>query len=340
VSGVLSRQERTGRRPALILAALLLLAALAAGVAQASGEPASKAHSAAKGPQEAGCPMFPANNALNRDISHAPVDPHSAQYISSIGPGGHLHPSFSSTPGYGMPYLIVGPSQPKVPVRFYLSPRSSDPGPYPIPLSAPIQGERSPGSIEPGDNHVLVLQSGACKLYELYKARRAGGGWEAGSGAVFNLRSNKLRPDGWTSADAAGLPIFPLLARYPEARAGAIKHALRVTVPRTQDGYVHPATHISSSDTDPGLPPMGERLRLKASFDLSPYHGEALIVLQALKRYGLIIADEGGAWNIGGTHDAGWSDRDLKQIESVPGSAFEAVSTGPIIHSSHRGRRF
>jgi len=187
-----------------------------------------------------------------------------------------------------MPYLIVGPSQPKLPVHFFLSARSSEPGPYPIPLSAPIQGERSGGSVDPGDNHVLVLQSGACKLYELYKARRAGGGWEAGSGAVFDLRSNKLRPDGWTSADAAGLPIFPLLARYPEARAGAIKHALRVTVPRTQAGFVHPATHFSSSSTDPSLPPMGERLRLKASFDLSPYHGQALIVLRALKRYGLM----------------------------------------------------
>ncbi len=283
--------------------------------------------------------MFPANNPLNQDISHARVDPHSAEYIDSIGPSVRLHPSFSSTPGYGMPYAIVGPHQAKLPVRFYLSPRSSDPGPYPIPLSVPIQGESSPNDAVSGDDHVLVLQSGTCKLYELYKARRAGGGWEAGSGAVFNLLSNKLRPDGWTSADAAGLPIFPLLARYPEVRAGAIEHALRVTVPRTQDGFVHPATHDSSSSSDPGLPPMGERLRLKASFDLSGYHGQALIVLQALKRYGLIVADEGGAWNIGGTHDPGWSDRDLKQIESVPGSAFEAVSTGPILHGSRRGGR-
>ncbi len=281
--------------------------------------------------------MFPANNSLNQDISHAPVNPHSAEYINSIGPGGHLHPSFSNNPGYGMPYAIVGPHQPKLPVRFYLSPASSDPGPYPIPLSAPIQGEVSPNDIAPGDNHVLVVQSGTCKLYELYRARRGNGAWEAGSGAIFNLRSNKLRPDGWTSADAAGLPIFPLLARYPEVRAGAITHALRVTVARTQDGFIHPATHRSSSDSDPSLPPMGLRLRLKASFNLSGYHGEGLIVLQALKRYGLIVADEGGSWNIGGTHDAGWSDKDLKQIESVPGSAFEAVTTGPILHgSAHR----
>jgi hypothetical protein len=278
--------------------------------------------------------MFPANNAINQDISHAPVNPNSGAYIDSIGPDGHLHASFSSADGYGMPYAIVGPHQPRLPVRFDLSPASSDPGPYPIPLSAPIQGEGSSG-----DNHVLVLQSGTCKLYELYKARRVGGGWEAGSGAVFNMRSNRLRPNGWTSADAAGLPIFPLLARYPEARAGAIKHALRVTVERTQSGFIHPATHDSSSSSDPSLPPMGLRLRLKASFGLAHYHGEALIVLRALKRYGLIVADEGGSWNISGTHDAGWSDRDLKQLETVPGSAFEAVSTGPILHGSGHRRR-
>ena len=183
---------------------------------------------------------------------------------------------------------------------------------------------------------MLVLQTGACKLYELYKARRTSRGWEAGSGAVFDMRSNDLRPDGWTSADAAGLPIFPLLARYPEARAGAITHALRVTVWRTQRGFIHPATHYSSNSSDPRLPPMGLRLRLKAGFSLAGYHGQALIVLRALKRYGLIVADEGGSWNIGGTHDPGWSDDDLKQLDRVPGSAFEAVDTGPIVKPPER----
>ena len=287
-------------------------------------------------PGAPGCPMFPANNPINREISRAPRDPNSASYIEAIGPDGHLHASFSNNMPYGMPFTIVGPKQPLVPVRFTLSASESNPGPYPVPLNAPVQGFG-----DEGDRHVLVLQRGTCRLYELYKAQRNGNVWEAGSGAVFNLRSNALRPNGWTSADAAGLPIFPLLARYPEVKAGTIRHALRVTVPRTQNGYVHPATHYSSSSSDPHLPPMGERLRLKASFSLARFHGEALIVLRALKRYGLIIADEGGAWNIGGTNDPGWSDQDLKQLETVAGSEFEAVSSGPIIHGGpvfHGGR--
>jgi hypothetical protein len=177
---------------------------------------------------------------------------------------------------------------------------------------------------------VLVLQTGACKLYELYNARRSGAGWEAGSGAVFNLRSNALRPEGWTSADAAGLPIFPLLARYPEVRAGRIDHALRVTVGQTQRGYIHPATHFASSSSDPALPPMGLRLRLKASFGLAGYHGQALTLLRALKRYGLIVADNGSSWYITGAPSPHWNDEDLDQLKRVPGSAFEAVRSGPI----------
>ena len=179
---------------------------------------------------------------------------------------------------------------------------------------------------------MLVLQKGSCKLYELYSARRHGGGWEAGSGAVFNLRSNALRPEGWTSADAAGLPIFPLLVRYPEVRAGHIDHALRVTVQRTQRGYIHPATHLASSSSDPSLPPMGLRLRLKSSFSLAGFHGQALVVLRALKRYGLIVADNGSSWYITGAPDAELERRRPEQLKRVPGSAFEAVHTGPILH--------
>jgi hypothetical protein len=183
---------------------------------------------------------------------------------------------------------------------------------------------------------VLVLQRGSCKLYELYAAHRLpaarrSAGWEAGSGAVFNLRSNALRPDGWTSADAAGLPIFPLLVRYPEVQASRIDHALRVTVARTQRGYIHPATHFASSGSAPSLPPMGLRLRLKASFSLAGYHGEALVVLRALKRYGLIVADNGSSWYVTGAPDRRWNDDDLHQLGNVPGSAFEAVHTG-LIH--------
>jgi hypothetical protein len=287
----------------------------------------SGSRAGASGPREYSCPIFPAGNSLNRDISRAPVDANSARYIEAIGAGGHLHADFGTNPSYGIPYAVVGARQPKVPIRFSEYGAESDPGPYPIPPAAPVEGAG-----EEGDRHLLVLQKGSCRLYELYAARRLAGGWEAASGAVFNLRSNALRPEGRTSADAAGLPIFPLLVRYPEVRSGQIDHALRVTVARTQRGYIHPATHFASSDSDPSLPPMGLRLRLKAGFSLSGYHGQALIVLRALKRYGLIVADNGSSWYVTGAPDPRWRDEDLDQLKRVPGAAFEAVQTGPILH--------
>ena len=276
-------------------------------------------------PHEGDCPVLPASNPLNRDISHAPVDPNSARYIASIGADIHLHADFGTPPSYGIPYAVVGPRQRKVPIHFSEYGGESDPGPYPVPAGAPVEGAG-----EAGDRHVLVLQTGVCKLYELYNARRRGMGWEAGSGAVFDLRSNALRPEGWTSADAAGLPIFPLLARDPEVRAGRIDHALRVTVERTQRAYIHPATHFASASSDPSLPPMGLRLRLKASYPLAGYHGQALVILRALKRYGLIVADNGSSWYITGAPSPRWNDEDLGQLGRVPGSAFEAVKTGSI----------
>ncbi len=271
------------------------------------------------------CPILPRSNPINQEIAHAPVNPHSAQYIASIGASLHLHADFGTNPAYGIPYTVVGPRQPKVPIHFTAYGAESDPGPYPVPPNAPVEG----AGVE-GDRHVLVLQEGACKLYELYDARRAGSAWDADSGAVFDLRSNALRPEGWTSADAAGLPIFPLLVRYDEVRAGHIDHALRVTVPRTQAGYIHPATHYASSSSDPSLPPMGLRLRLSARFDVAPYHGQALVVLRALQRYGLVVADNGSSWYITGAPDPRWDDSDLDQLKRVPGAAFEAVSSGPI----------
>jgi hypothetical protein len=281
----------------------------------------------AGGPREYGCPILPASNTINQDISRAPLDPRSAAYIESIGASLHLHADFGSNPGYGIPYAVASPRQPKVPIHFSEYGAESDRGPYPVPPNAPVEGAG-----EEGDRHVLVLQQGSCRLYELYAARRNGAGWEAGSGAVFNLRSNALRPEGWTSADAAGLPIFPLLARYPEVHAGRIDHALRVTVSRTQAGYIHPATHLASSDEDPDLPPMGLRLRLKADFSLAGFHGQALVILRALKRYGLIVADNGSSWYITGAPSPGWKDEDLDQLKTVPGSAFEAVRSGAILH--------
>jgi hypothetical protein len=281
------------------------------------------------GPQEYGCPLFPADNPLNQEVASAPESPNSDAYVASIGLTAHLHPDFGTNPGYGIPYTVVPEGQPKVPIKLTKYKAESDPGPYPVPLDAPIEGGGRKGK---GDKHVLVLQEGGCKDYELYLAKRKGAGWVGAAGAVFDLRSNALRPEEWTSADAAGLPILPLLARYPEVHAGAIEHALRVTVPQTQRAYIHPATHFASSSSDPTLPPMGLRLRLKASYSLAGFHGQSLVVLQALKRYGLIVADNGGAWYITGAPNTGWNDEDLDQLKQVPGSAFEAVETGPILH--------
>ncbi len=302
--------------------ALCLLAA-----ANSPAATAGAAGAAANGPREYSCPIFPASNPINQEIANAPVDPRSAAYIAAIGAAGHLHPDFGTSPGYGIPYVVVGPRQPRVPISFSEYGEESNPGPYPVPADAPVEGAG-----EAGDRHVLVLQSGSCKLFELYNARRSGRGWQAGSGAVFNLSNNALRPEGFTSADAAGLPIFPLLVRYPEVRAGQIDHALRVTVARTQRGYIHPATHFASSSSDPNLPPMGLRLRLKAGFGLAGFHGESLVILRALKRYGLIVADNGSSWYITGAPDPRWNDADLEQLKRVPGSAFEAVQSGPILH--------
>lgn len=294
-------------------------------VLAAVGAPACARAPRARIARVGGCQILPASNPLNQDISHASIDPRSAEYIASIGASAHLFADFGFTPTHGMPYVVVGPRQRKVPIHFTEWGSESNQGPYPIPPNAPVEDGKGEG-----DRHVLVLQQGTCKLYELYKARRRGAGWDAGSGAVFDLHSNALRPEGWTSADAAGLPIFPLLTRYQEVREGEITHALRVTVPRAQRGYIHPATHLASWNTDPSLPPMGLRLRLKASFSLAGFHGQALVILRALKRYGLIVADNGSPWFISGAPSPYWNKRDLAQLEQVPGSAFEAVSSGPI----------
>jgi hypothetical protein len=273
------------------------------------------------------CQVFPSDNALNQEIASAPVSPNSANYIASIGLTAHLHPDFGRNPTYGIPYAVVGSEQPKVPIKFTEFPEESDPGPYPVPANAPLEG----GGRGSGDRHVLVAQEGTCTLYELYHAHKHKRGWRAGSGAVFNLSSNALRPEGWTSADAAGLPIFPLLVRYPEVASAHINHALRVTVPSSQRGYIHPATHFASSSSDPNLPPMGLRLRLKAGYSLAGFHGEALVVLEALKRFGLIVADNGSPWFITGAPDPRWNDENLQALKQVPGSEFEAVQTGPVI---------
>jgi hypothetical protein len=322
--------------PARALPALALItASLAIATPPAGARMAGAAHHrrgsrhTIRSAAEGGCEMFPANNPLNEEVAGLPESPNSQAYVESIGLTAHLHPDFGNNPAYGIPYEVVGPEQPKVPIRFTAYRSESDPGPYPIPPDAAIEGGGRKGK---GDKHVLVLQEGSCMDYELYKAARRGEGWKAASGAVFDLRSNALRPEGWTSADAAGLPILPLLARYQEVSEGAIDHALRVTVPATQRGYIHPATHFASSSTNPALPPMGLRLRLQASYPLAGFTGQALVIIQALKRYGLIVADNGSPWFITGAPSLGWNEASLEELKAVPGSAFEAVETGPIIH--------
>jgi hypothetical protein len=312
-----------GSATALLSAAALTLALV--------GSPPARAARAdgASSPVEYGCPILPARDPLNQEIASAPVSPNSAAYVASIGLSAHLHPDFGTEPSYGIPYAVVGARQREVPIKFTEYGAESNRGPYPVPGKAPIEGGGHNGQ---GDKHVLVLQEGSCKLFELYDASRHGQGWEAASGAVFNLRSDALRPEGWTSADAAGLPIFPLLARYPEVARGQIDHALRVTVPETQKGYIHPATHYASDSSNPDLPPMGLRLRLKASYSLSGFTGESLVILVALKRYGLIVADNGSPWYITGAPSSHWDDQDLEEIKRVPGSEFEALDTGPVLH--------
>jgi hypothetical protein len=269
----------------------------------------------------AGCPLFPPNNPWRRDISHAPVSRHSADWVRSVGRRLHLHPDFGSNPSYGFPYSVVPKDQKRVRVRFTAYGDESDRGPYPIPRRARIEA----GS----DRHVLVA-SRNCHLYELFAAHRARHGWRAASGAIFDLRSNTLRPNGWTSADAAGLPILPGLVRPDEIRAGHIDHALRCTVEQTQRGYIHPATHQAGSTSSRAVPPMGARFRLKASYPIARFHGAARIILVCLKKYGMFVADNGGDWFISGASWRGWNDSILNELKRVPGSAFQVVATGRI----------
>jgi len=275
-------------------------------------------------------PVFPPDNPWNQDVSNDPVDPNSDRLIASIGLDTGLHADFGTVydgAPNGIPYVVVPGSQPKVPVRFAY-PDESDPGPYPVPTGAPIEG----GPNGTGDRHVLVVDRDHWRLYELFSAHPDRDGWRAGSGAIFDLTSNKPRPAGWTSADAAGLPIFPGLVRYDEAVGrGAIKHALRFTVVRSRHAYVAPATHYASKRTDPDLPPMGMRVRLKAGFDVSPYPQEVRVILKALKSYGMFVADNGSNWFISGAPDARWNDADLATISRVKGREFEVVRMGKVV---------
>ncbi|HEX6108775.1 MAG TPA: hypothetical protein VFZ02_05125 [Ktedonobacteraceae bacterium] len=272
-----------------------------------------------------GCPLFPADNIWNRDITPLPVHRNSANFIASIGPTGHIHADFGAGlyggGPIGIPYIVVPGDQPYVPISFNYA-DESNPGPYPIPMNAPIEG----GSQSGGDRHVIVVDSGTCKLYEMYSSYpQSNGSWKAGSGAVWSLNSDVLRPGTWTSADAAGLPILPGLVRYDEVASGVINHALRFTVNSTQSSFLWPARHYASSSTNPNLPPMGLRLRLKANVNISSFSRANQIILTALKHYGMIVADNGSSWYISGAPDNRWNNDDLHMLGTVPGSDFEAV---------------
>ncbi|WP_211244261.1 hypothetical protein [Actinospica robiniae] len=281
--------------------------------------------------------MAPADSIWRAKVDTLPVASRSSAYVANIGAQSHVHADFGSGTWdgepIGMPITLIPPGTSPAHVSFDYA-DESDPGPYPIPAGASIEG----GAQSDGDRHVIALDPSDCRDYELYDATASSGGaWHAGSGAVFNLNSDALRPAGWTSADAAGLPILPGLARYDEAAAGAIDHALRITVPKSQAAYLWPARHDASSDTDPDLPPMGLRLRLKADVDISGLPPEARVVAQALKTYGAIVADNGSAWYISGTQDQRWNNDELSALSALTGSDFEAVDTSSLQVSANSG---
>jgi len=292
----------------------------------------------AAAPIIAGCPQFPMDNVWNAPVDSLPLDPHSNDYINSIGAGIGVHPDFGSglynNEPIGIPYNVVPGSQPGVKVTFEYN-SESDHGLYPIPPNPLIEG----GPNSTGDRHVLLVDKDHCKLYELYSAYpQKDGSWKAGSGAIWNLASNDLRPDTWTSADAAGLPILPGLARYDEVAAGKITHALRFTANYTRNQHIWPARHDASTYTGTTYPPMGQRFRLKAGFNISGFSHDVQVVLQAMKTYGIILADNGSNWYISGAPDERWNNDDLHKLNQVYGSDFEAVDESGLMINPNSGQ--
>lgn len=292
---------------------------------------ASTVASLAKAPECSGVAVFPDNNIWNRSVEKLPVHPKSKSYIESIGKAKPLHPDFGSGTyegqPLGIPINIVGPTTKRLPVEFEYA-EESDRVAYPIPDHPKVEG----GLESDGDKHLISLDTASGKLYELFNvSKSAKGKWSAGGGAVFDLRTNTLRPDGWTSADAAGLPIMPGLVRYSEVAAGSINHALRFTAPKTQRAYVWPAMHFASSDTNPNLPPMGIRLRLRSNFDESSYPHDCQVILRCLKKYGMFLADNGNSWYISGEPDERWNNDTLHQLSQLTGADFEVIDESSLM---------
>jgi len=311
------------RKLILLLVTALLLSACVA----AKPDPVSN------GPQLGGCPVFPADHYWNTPVDKLPVDPHSSTYINSIGADTGFHPDFGSGTWegkrIGIPFNLADSNVPYQQVSFYYA-DESDQGPYPIPANPLIE--------EGSDHHLLVLQTDGCVLYELYDVQKTVSGWRAGSGAIFDLNDYRLRPAGWTSADAAGLPILPGLVRYEEVAAGEIKHAIRFTAPRTQQAYIWPARHYASYDASPDLPPMGLRLRLRADYDTSDFPPQTRVVLEAMKKYGIVLADNGSAWFLSGVPDERWDNEDLHSLYRIHGSDFEVVDTSRLMIDPNSGQ--
>lgn len=272
-------------------------------------------------PPTANCPLFPSSNVWNKRVDDLPVNPRSSRLIGAIGRNRHLHPDFGEYAGYGIPYNVVGDATPRRTVRFRYN-DESDHVPYPIPANPKIEG----GS----DRHLLMWDTRNCMLYELFHARKGSDGWHAGSGAVWDLESNRLRPNGWTSADAAGLPILPGLVRYEEVEAGAIRHAIRFTAPLTRNRHIYPARHHAGAGGSADLPPMGLRVRLKRGFDISGFSPRMRVILRAMKRYGMILADNGSAWYFSGSSDPRWDDDELNELKRLKGWNFEVVDTSSL----------
>ncbi|MBZ5582640.1 MAG: malectin [Acidobacteriia bacterium] len=291
----------------------------------------------AQAPTVGNCAVFPANDIWNMPVDTLPVSPNSANYISRSGPGVGLHPDFGSGSyqgvPLGIPWITVPGTQPMIPVYFNMYGSQSDPGPYAIPLSAPIQG--GPSSTD--DRHVIAVDTDNCILYELWSAYPGAAGWTAGSGAIYNLKSSALRPDGWTSTNAAGTPNYPGLLRYDEVASGEIRHAINFTLAYTQAAHVWPARHDASSSHDTGLAPMGQRFRLKASVDISTFSSTNQVILRAMKKYGLMLNDNGANWFIAGDNDPRWDNTDLHNLAGITGGMFEAVDVSPLMINSNSG---
>jgi hypothetical protein len=309
--------------PPTALLALTLVACAQVPLASGPGIP----------PTLGACTLFPADNIWNVRVDTLPLDPGSAAFIATVGADEPMHPDFGSGlwqgEPIGIPYTVVAAGQARVPVAFTYA-DESDPGPYPIPVDAPVEGGN--------DRHVLVVDESDCTLYELFAAERQGAGWSAGSGAIFDLNSHALRPDGWTSADAAGLPILPGLVRYDEVAAGEIRHALRFTAPQTRRAYVWPARHFASTLTGGAYPPLGQRFRLRADIDPAAFSAQVQPIVVALQRYGMILADNGSSWFLSGVPDERWDDDALRELRDLRGSDFEAVDVSGLMQEPNSGR--